>query len=974
MTDEELRSVANLALKSLPQALEVISAHVIEIASEGAAALSDQSSRSLAWLQFGGSRQQPHELLFILRSDDPQWVAQEIIRHLRSNTSFVNNEINVQGSVSGVLVGTNTGVINRNYFGGDTYNQVQFYVLSESGRATGMSALIQEVPEPYKFLSPYGPRDQAIFKGRDNEIAQLLRIIHEQRLVVINGEASVGKTSLLAAGVVPRLIAENLLVIKIQEYANPTQVITQAIRAQEELSIPIPDDSTLPGLVKAITAATGGTLVLVFDQFELFFESSISADQREDFLAELASCLRSLPADLLRLIIVVRDEIKPKLWEYQEHLPELLRCQFQLMPLDREQAAIAIREPLRVIKSQVTFHDDVVERLLVPGLAELGSGGDSNFVHPPNLQVVCSWLYRKSTETDPPRVIDKELLKEAKGADGIFASYLEETLNKIEDERRLSSRMMEQMTRLEADKWVFPSQLHEMNPDVSVIDIEQTLETLVQAGLLVKRTVDRKYAFVSPTIAREILRLAGPEVEKRSQAEKEVERIWLSWLARNAFASSDQLRYLESFGTHLTPRAVRTMLLLRSSVERDESPIPWVDLLGNNEGRALIHQLEGLPLPDGVENSSEIVLTKAEELLALPSDSSNGGANRTYNAVGPISQNAVVHVDSAVRQTCALALTAIADDKSVALSRLDQALAASRRGKRRHAELRGVLADADSKIEEINRSLPKTDRPLIWMWRASRRVVRDRQRLIALTLGGAVGAGLSLAFLRGIVASIEPRLITPGIQFGMFFYYAFILAASLALGMALAKPLLLRQPTSGRQATSTLDPRISSLTSPLAVLLGGIFFGLAHMLVTIINGLTTNLRVAGMGFVAGLGLSLAISIGNRIQFSAFRWPLTIIVAAVFWALIQIVFNFTEDPGDAMSIVWNGWFYESRFRQQLWWQRMSAGYPNLPELFAAADALLVGACLAAGSSAGLSAANKYLNKQRRNSSLSSGVKS
>src|ERR1051326_1679879 len=962
MTNDELRLNAITAFKSLPNGFEVIGAKVVPVNG------TDQDEagyqRSLVWLNFLDSTQQPQELIFKLDVDEPQWVENEILRRLQSSSTSIENKITV-GSVSGLLVGTNTGVINRNYFGGDTYNHVQFFVLSATGRLSGMKSLIREIPDPYKSLSPYGAQDSLIFKGREDQIRQLDLYIHEHRIVVLNGEASVGKTSLLAAGVIPRLLDEGLMAIKIQEYTNPVAVITQALKSQQEdLRIPLPETLTLRNLMHAITSAIDGTLVLVLDQFELLFESSISSEQRDRFIDELTICLREIPSQLLRLVIAIRAEAKTQLWELQDRLPELLRCQVQLLPLDRTNAVHAIREPLRVVESRVAFYDDVVERLLVPGLAEIGSS-DPNLVHPPYLQIVCSWLYSKSTEYDPPRVIDEKMVNLAKGAEGIFASYLEETLKAIEDERRLSSRMLEMMARPEMDKWITPAELHEMNTALSLIDIEQSMVNLVRGGLLVRRAVDGKYAFVSPMITREIVRLAGPEIERRSRAENEVERVWLSWLARNAFASGEQLRYLEKFGTDLTPREIKTMLLLRSAVERHEPPRPWLVLLNGKEGRALMFQLEGLPLLTDMAISSEMVLSKAEVLLELPAETNGDSATEQYRSAGRVARNAVTHADAAVRQTCALALTAISDDKGAGLERLAAALSAGGNRLKRRAELRGALADADEAIEKLNRDLSPLDRAAIWAWRAFRRIAQDRRRWLVLVLGGALGAGVGLGVLRVVIAAFAFGE-QPGIQFSMFFYYGFIFGGSLALGMSLAKPLLLRKQVQQRSDEVSADPSLSTLTTSLAVVLGTAFAGLAQILLLVFNGLSPleNPLVVPMGFVGGLGLSSSISIFFRMRSRVAAWLFMSISALTSWALTQIPFNISAAPADALSIVNTGWYYESRFQNYSWWPELAARYSNLFDLIATFDSALAGMFLALGMSIGLTWARKYLNRRPR----------
>src|SRR5207248_1824755 len=178
--------------------------------------------------------------------------------------------------------------------------------------------------------------------------------------------------------------------------------------------------------------------------------------------------------------------------------------------------------------------------------------------------------------------------------------------------------------------------------------------------------------------------------------------------------------------------------------------------------------------------------------------------------------------------------------------RLEQALDTQMKGLGRTlrcAELRGALADADPEIEAKNGALSRLERTLIWRWRASRRVARDRRRWIRLMVGGALGAGLALGLLRATIDILinlfaKTKNNLPGIDFGMYFYYGVILGGALSLGMALGKPLLLRtsiqRDSKDAVATEALRSRFQNVV--LSIFLGAILFGLAHILALVING------------------------------------------------------------------------------------------------------------------------------------------
>src|SRR3954465_15238842 len=60
---------------------------------------------------------------------------------------------------------------------------------------------------PYPGLSPFQAEDAAVFFGRDDKIAEVLRHLDPRvpRSVAVIGASGTGKSSLVRAGVVPRL-------------------------------------------------------------------------------------------------------------------------------------------------------------------------------------------------------------------------------------------------------------------------------------------------------------------------------------------------------------------------------------------------------------------------------------------------------------------------------------------------------------------------------------------------------------------------------------------------------------------------------------------------------------------------------------------------------------------------------------------------------------------------------------------------
>src|SRR4051812_30053656 len=58
---------------------------------------------------------------------------------------------------------------------------------------------------PWLGLTSFSEETRAFFYGRDEEVAELARRVQRKLLTVLFGQSGLGKTSILRAGIVPRL-------------------------------------------------------------------------------------------------------------------------------------------------------------------------------------------------------------------------------------------------------------------------------------------------------------------------------------------------------------------------------------------------------------------------------------------------------------------------------------------------------------------------------------------------------------------------------------------------------------------------------------------------------------------------------------------------------------------------------------------------------------------------------------------------
>jgi WD40 repeat protein len=163
-------------------------------------------------------------------------------------------------------------------------------------------------PGPDSFLEEHA----AYFCGRNEEVEQLLRMVHAQSLTVLYGLSGLGKTSLLQAGLFPLLRREGFLPVLIrlryqEGEEEPTQQVKDAlVKACESSNIdaPIPRrDETLweyfDPLRPRLVNRRGRPIVpiLIFDQFEELFTLGRETDAREQryqrFVTEMANLIEN---------------------------------------------------------------------------------------------------------------------------------------------------------------------------------------------------------------------------------------------------------------------------------------------------------------------------------------------------------------------------------------------------------------------------------------------------------------------------------------------------------------------------------------------------------------------------------------------------------------------------------------------------------------------------------------------------------
>jgi basic membrane lipoprotein Med (substrate-binding protein (PBP1-ABC) superfamily)/DNA-binding SARP family transcriptional activator len=210
------------------------------------------------------------------------------------------------------------------------------------------AAVQAEVRNPYKGLRPFTEEDAADFFGRDGLVGRLADALAAgTRLICLVGPSGSGKSSVVAAGLVPRL---------------RTGEVTGSARWR--VARMVPGANPLREAVAAVTRAGGGTkgraaehpsalraaevgepTLLVIDQFEQVFTVAEAAG-RGQFLAALADAV-SAPDARLRVILNLRGDFYDRPLLHPDFAAVFTPSVVNVVPMTARELEEAIVEPAR---------------------------------------------------------------------------------------------------------------------------------------------------------------------------------------------------------------------------------------------------------------------------------------------------------------------------------------------------------------------------------------------------------------------------------------------------------------------------------------------------------------------------------------------------------------------------------------------------------------------------------------------------
>jgi transcriptional regulator with XRE-family HTH domain len=179
---------------------------------------------------------------------------------------------------------------------------------------------------PYRGLARFEPDDSDLFFGREALVTDLMELVREHRFAAVFGASGSGKSSLLRAGLIPRL--------------------RQAAGTERPAVIRVLTPGERPARThdQALVARDGDaeTWVIV-DQFEELFTLCHDRAERDRFLALLLAASR--PESRLRVVVAVRGDFYGHCADHRELAEAVCRANLLVGPLGRDELREVITGP-----------------------------------------------------------------------------------------------------------------------------------------------------------------------------------------------------------------------------------------------------------------------------------------------------------------------------------------------------------------------------------------------------------------------------------------------------------------------------------------------------------------------------------------------------------------------------------------------------------------------------------------------------
>jgi DNA-binding SARP family transcriptional activator/serine/threonine protein kinase/WD40 repeat protein len=278
---------------------------------------------------------------------------------------------------------------------------------------------------PYRGLRPFDEADAASFHGRDGAVGDLVELVASRPLVTVVGSSGSGKSSVVHAGLVPRLRQRGTVVVTMIPGDDPVGALHAALTEVSTMA-DTGGACGADGADGALARVAGalGPMTVIVDQFEECWTRA-PAERRDRFLDVVA---RTIDDDsvVVRFVATVRADLLDRPLEHHGVGQHVAAGSYVLAPLSPAELDEAIVEP--AARVGVTFDDGVVADLIAEAVTYPGSL--------PLLQFTLTELYDRRRDG----IVGREALEGIGGMAGAIGRRAEEVFVGLDEGLRSDAR------------------------------------------------------------------------------------------------------------------------------------------------------------------------------------------------------------------------------------------------------------------------------------------------------------------------------------------------------------------------------------------------------------------------------------------------------------------------------------------------------------------------------------------------------
>jgi len=303
----------------------------------------------------------------------------------------------------------------------------------------------KSLTNPFPGLRPFEKDEYHLFFGRESHIDTVLHKLNARKFVCVVGNSGSGKSSLVRAGILPKLKSnaeEKWHICTMRPGSNPVQALYDSIfsnpsfidgKAELISNVSVLKKNT-KGLIQAVRPflADGSKLLILADQFEELFRF-VSEQEGSDFeeathfvnLLLEASAERSVD---IHVMMTIRSDFLGDCERFYG-LPEAINdAQFLVPRLNRKELQRIIEGPVEYAGAKIS------PRLVQKLLNSIGTKTDLLPILQHLLNRLWStWESQTNSNKDIP--IDIEHYERIGGIDAAMSNHLEEVLSEFDTEK-----------------------------------------------------------------------------------------------------------------------------------------------------------------------------------------------------------------------------------------------------------------------------------------------------------------------------------------------------------------------------------------------------------------------------------------------------------------------------------------------------------------------------------------------------------